>query len=926
MKKLKFNQLLALASTISMIAGSQAVYAQQATDPDEIIVTGFKASLEKAAEIKKDTVGIVDLVTSEDIGKLPDKSIAESLMRLPGLATQRVNGRAQVISIRGFAPEFSTTLLNGRQQASTNENRAVEYDQYPAEFTSAAVVYKTPSASLLAQGVAGTIDIQTVKPLAYGKQAIIGSVRYEENEKASLNSDVSNKGYRGSISYIDQFNDNTLGLALAFSGTNSPTQGEKFNAWDYKPQYRVNGTTDGLTSDATTNGIANEFLYDIPGGAKPFVQSDVVDRNSVMGTLEFEPSENLHSTVDLFYSKFKETQTLRGIELPLGWSSANLEPGFTVNDHLVTKGTFTNVKGVIRNDATIADSTVYAIGWNTKFAMGESWKGDVDISRSSAERDTEVLENYSGYVGATDTISFESGSTGMKYKNALDYTDASKVRITNLQSWSDGFIPNESGGQKGFDSFGNVKDTLDQIRLSANRDIDFPVISNVEVGIAHDKRTKKGDGTRQFFIDLATGAVSGPLPSNTGTANLGFLGLGSIISYDPLAPKNQGLYKLVPDTRSSTLKNLWTVDETINTAYVKLGIETSLADMPITGDVGVQYVGTDQSSDGFSASGEIKQGNNTLHLVPDHGGTTFNNVLPSLNLKLAITEQDLVKFGLARSLTRPGMTQMRVTNSYNLSSKADELESNSIDHSPWSASGGNPTLKPWLSDSADLSFEHYFDDSKGYFSVASFYKELASYIYNKTTVKDFTGYYVDPATAAAYPNLARLGLNNVPQNGSGGIVKGLEFTVSVTGDMLADALSGFGAVLTSSYTDSNITPPDTKSKKLPGLSKNVHGAQVYYEQGGFSVRISENYRSSFLGDFSSNIGDPVQRVVNATTLLDAQIGYAFDSGALDGLSLSLQGYNLNDEPTVSADKGDQARVIDYQSYGRTFALSATYKF
>ncbi|MGV8834507.1 TonB-dependent receptor plug domain-containing protein, partial [Cellvibrio sp.] len=138
MKKLTFNHLLAMASTIGMIAGSQTVYAQQTTtETEEVIVTGFKASLEKSLEIKRASDSVVEAVSSEDIGKLPDKSITESLMRLPGLATQRVNGRAQVISVRGFSPGYNETLLNGRQQASTNAGRRVEFDQYPAEFASA---------------------------------------------------------------------------------------------------------------------------------------------------------------------------------------------------------------------------------------------------------------------------------------------------------------------------------------------------------------------------------------------------------------------------------------------------------------------------------------------------------------------------------------------------------------------------------------------------------------------------------------------------------------------------------------------------------------------------------------------------------------------------------------------------------------------
>ncbi|RZA02006.1 MAG: TonB-dependent receptor, partial [Moraxellaceae bacterium] len=764
------------------------------------------------------------------------------------------------------------------------------------------------------------IDIRTVRPLAYGKQAIVASARYEQNAESSLNSDESNRGHRETFSYIDQFNDNTIGVAFALSSTNSPTQGKKFNAWGYKPVY-INNATGAQTDDEKTNGITNELKYRVIGGVKPFVQSDVLKRNSVMGTLEFEPSENFSTAFDGFYSEFEEEQTLRGIELPLAWSSAQLQEGYTLNgDKLVTKGTFTNVQGVIRNDATLTDATVYAVGWNTKFAMGNAWTGDVDISRSSAERTDEILENYTGYIGGPDTLSFESSQTGTKFTSSLDYTDASKIRITNLQSWGGTFVPSSEGGQKGYDSIPTTEDTLNEIRLSASRDLEFSFINKIQVGIARDERHKEVDSSNQSYFALPNHASQGPLPSKTGLTDLSFIGIGSIISYDPLAPKKQGLYNSILATRADVINSMWSVDEEINTAFIKLGVDTEIAGLPLTGDVGVQYVATKQSSDGFSANGEA----DALLVTPQHGGASYNNTLPSTNLKLEVTEKDFVKLGLARTLTRVGMSAMRASSGFNVSNIQAALDSNNVETSPWSAGGGNPKLKPWVADSVDLSVEHYFNDALDYVSLAAYYKDLKSYVYNKNTLMDFTGFPI-PSGLPSQPKIFQ-GYNNVPTNGSGGIVKGLEFTLSLSGDMISESLSGFGAVFTSSYTDSNITPPDTVSKKLPGLSKNVHGLQLYYDDHGVSIRVSQNYRSSFLGDFSSNIGTPVQRIINETTLLDAQIGYTFSEGALDGLGVSLQGYNLNDEPMVSTDNGDQLRINDYQSYGPTYALNVTYSF
>ncbi|MDH5332163.1 MAG: TonB-dependent receptor plug domain-containing protein, partial [Aquincola sp.] len=155
------------------------------TDTQTITVTGIRRGIENAINVKKNQDSIVEAVSAEDIGKLPDSSIAESIARLPGLAAQRVNGRATEVNIRGLSGDFANTLLNGREQTSTGNNRSVEFDQYPSELLSAVLVYKTPDAALVGQGLSGTIDLQTVRPLSYPQRVIALNVRGEKNGKGT---------------------------------------------------------------------------------------------------------------------------------------------------------------------------------------------------------------------------------------------------------------------------------------------------------------------------------------------------------------------------------------------------------------------------------------------------------------------------------------------------------------------------------------------------------------------------------------------------------------------------------------------------------------------------------------------------------------------------------------------------------------------
>ena len=188
------RNLLSLALAAAIMAAATSVQAQTTAEQDAapapqsdtaeldtIVVTGIRRGIEDAISVKRDSTSIVEAISAEDIGKLPDVSIAESLARLPGLSAQRVAGRAQVISVRGLSPDFSTTLLNGREMVSTGDNRSVEFDQYPSELVSGVTIYKTPDAGLIGQGLSGTLDMQTARPLNFSDTVVAVSGRYQES-------------------------------------------------------------------------------------------------------------------------------------------------------------------------------------------------------------------------------------------------------------------------------------------------------------------------------------------------------------------------------------------------------------------------------------------------------------------------------------------------------------------------------------------------------------------------------------------------------------------------------------------------------------------------------------------------------------------------------------------------------------------------
>ncbi|MGI2174534.1 TonB-dependent receptor [Shewanella ulleungensis] len=894
--------LAAAGASMSAYAADDVKTTETAEENIEVIqVTGIRRSLQESQSLKMSSSSIVEAISAEDIGKLPDVSIAESLARLPGIAAQRLDGRANVISIRGLGPDFTTATLNGREQASVNDNRGVEFDQYPSELLNRVVVYKTPDASVMAQAIGGTVDMQTISPLTHGEQTIAMSLRGEMNDLGSLNSGSEDTGYRGSISYIDQFADDTIGIALGYARMMSPNQEERWQAWGYPEN--ANGDS-------------------VLGGAKPFVRSSELERDGVLAVFEYAPNEQFTSVIDIYYTKFTDDQRLRGIEIPAAWGSNGGVSALTTENGLVTQGTINGAEVVVRNDVNKRDADSLSIGWNNKYTINDNWRVEADIAMSKADRTDIGMESYSGTgrgtgVGAVDDLGFAyNGDGGYNFTHNLDYADPNVIKLGDPLGWGS---PLGSNTQDGFINKPEIEDELNSFRLSAEYIFDEGAVRSVEFGVNRTNRDKskldKGyyltlagyDGSDNYLETVPDQFLLSP-------TSLDFFGMGDVLSYDSLAFYNAGGYTEtdVADVDLSRATNSWAISEEVSTVFVKANLESELMGFPLTGNVGLQAVHTDQSSDGTVAT--VEDGN--VILTPRTAGDSYVEWLPSLNLGFEVADGQMVRFAAARTLTRARMDKMNanVNFSYN---------ENPNDGVNWSGGAGNPELRPWLARQYDISYENYFSD-QGYFSLAVFYKDLENYVYDQQSAFDFST--ILPQGADDNP----IGLVTQPQNGQGGYVQGIEASLSLDFGLFADQLEGFGTILSGSYNDSEVKETsDSAATTLPGLSEKTFNATVYYENAGFEARISSRYRSDFLGEVTAISLTRVNVNVKAETVVDAQIGYDFTESGIDalyGLSVQFQVNNLTNEPFTSYTGEDARHVRDYQNYGRNFMLGANYKF
>lgn len=894
------------AKNAQAVKDAKAKKKQEATQLGVVMVSGFAQSIQNATATKQSSNEIVEAISAEDIGKLPDVSIAESIARLPGVSAQRVAGRAQVISVRGLSPDFATTLLNGREMVSTGDNRSVEFDQYPSELMSGVTVYKTPNASLIGQGLSGTLDMRTVRPLDYHEDVAVVGVRGQHNSLGSA-ANASANGNRFNASYIGQFMDHTLGIAVGYAHSLTPTQENQVGL--YEPWEQVGA--------GWRPGVPAGTWYS--EGIKALRRTGYTKRDGVMATVEWRPSDRWTSTLDLFHTKSTQKDTANQFEVNLGdynggYGHINVTNPTINGNGTFTGGTASNLYPLVRGMYDSRHDTINAAGWKNEFNAGQV-SIVADLSYSKAKRRELSLENNTQLAPAPqlDTLNLNySGSNFSQLSPGLDYSDPSKLFLRNTIYGS------------GYGKVPKISDELKSFKLGATvpmPDSISQVISDVEFGVNYADREKTKHQPEGNINVGAQGDTTIAPDLQYGLVDLGFAGVGRIPSwYVPGAVARYMTFAPNEDA-SYLVSKAWSLSEKITTTYAMGNIDTTWG-VPVRGNVGVQLQHADQSSSANLFNGTQPVGSQIQSIS---GGKAYTDVLPSLNLAFSLTESQMLRVALAKQVARPRMDDMRASMDFGVDSATGKP----------GASGGNPKLDPWRANAFDLSWEKYFGTSGGYVAAAFFYKDLTSYIYTQTRDNyDFSAQVAGYTPPPGSPPALKTGTYSSPLNGKGGSLRGLELSTSLPLNMLTPVLDGFGILASASFNDSSIkilSPENATSVgngpiSLPGLSKRVFNLTAYYEKNGFDARISERKRSDFIGEIGNFAGNRTLRYVVGENIFDAQVGYTFGpASSLHGLSVQLQASNLTNAPYRTY-AGTKDRPLEYIEWGRTYLLGATYKF
>lgn len=884
--------------TASVIAIFWATTAHAQTTPSateqpdaaetEIVVTGIRASLATALQAKKTANNIQEDLSAEDIGKLPDNNIADSLARLPGLSTNRDRGNATSISIRGMPAELTNTLLNGREVVTGDASRNIRFDQYPAELITGASVYKSPTASQVEGAIAGQVDLKTVRPLDYAKPQVVLNARAEYNDLAHKVQDAKSVGYIGSASYIGQFAHDTLGIAIGIAGRNEPVATERTNI------YRYTNSFADLNGDGKTDNVPYGFEALQRGGSDK--------RIAGLATIQWRPDSAFELNGDFFYSRVKYEEFQRGFSvqgLPFGNTFSNA----TIDGNNAVGATATNyayygVQLENNNQYYSYTDTLYTGGLNAKYNL-DRWHFTADAGYSHTTRTAIFLNEYTEAVYPGTTYTRNDGVTvgylsqpgrPSSFTLGQSLTDPTLNYLTNLE------IPSNGNGAP------IIHDELYSGKGDVAYDVDGGFLSTLRAGVRYTNRTKDLTQRTQYAsIDAtARAAIPASLMNAPVTWSGAFSALPSSMSWDVLGVANQIFGGINPTQSVYDKQSSWQVQEETIAGYGEADFAHDIGSMQLTGNIGLRVINTKEISRGTLVNGT---GANVV-LTPTTYVNQFTDWLPALNATLHIDDRQQVRFALSKAIARAPLDYLSA--SYGLYTGGTGAPA---------ATGGNPALKPYRADQADLTYEHYFNRDTA-LTVSLFYKKLNSFIVQQVT--DF------PTTVNG---VLQDGTFTQPVNGTGGNIKGFEILYQQAFTFLPKPLDGLGIYANYSYTDSSVKVAEQDNAigtiALPGLSKNVYNLSLYYSKHGIDARVAYRYRSSF----ATQTGDTDRILYNHSEgVLSAQVSYEFpDTSPFKGVKLLVQADNLTNTPyqLYYQNVAEQGR---YEEFGRRFYGGVTYKF
>jgi len=963
-----------IALAVAMMAGAPAFAQDQApqAQPDQenadIVVTGFRASLNSALSMKRQEAAAIDSIVAEDIGKFPDSNLAESMQRVPGIALQRGDGgEGRNISVRGLGPAFTRTRINGMEGTSQtgssdiygagNNGRSFDFNVFPTEIFSALSVRKTPSADVEEGSLGATVDLSAPKPmeqkedfvLSMTARGVYNELSKEVDPRASLL--VSKKfgdsgfGILGSVAYQKRHIREVGYSAVDILSAN--TNGGFCSPVGFAPQNPADNAAKGADAlncstgnPRTSTSAAYQAIYDLrrddlpntPGSGAflpriPRYLNSEQNQERIGGslTLQFNPDDDTDISLDMLYSRFEVTRRDNYIAaISFARSAANNgQPMTSVRDiefdenGSLVQGVFDGVD--VRSEGLVDHfvSTFKQANLNFRRRLNDSLElsGIVGFNRSIWDG----KKRLQTFMDAIDTdgfsIDYSKGGTTPTLGFGIDVNDPASFN----------YAPGRADGTVlgGFSYQGKPsKNTTDNMTADINLKWTVSDAFSIKGGAQYRRSNFLSTFLRPYNADtvvraLPAGTTLADITTNiTGVDKL--WGHGAPSSWAAIDPDKWADTFGFDDVRYCGVEcggGRSRVREEVMSSYLMANFDLSDAiGFGIRGDVGVRYVKTDMLSSGYIA---VAQASSPTGLTGQFAAASnsYDDWLPSANIVVEPVENVLVRFSGAKVMARPELGLLTPTSGVNPVTRVGNVN--------------NPFLDPIRANTFDVAVEWYFRPGS-LLSAAFFYKDIKSFIQNVNSQIPFNQLGLPNALLENSNTLPdELFTVSQPFNTPGGKLKGIELNAQIPFTFLDGFFSNFGVLANYTHVTSKIdyilasvngVPTVTTTADLVGLSPNTASGTLYYEDDKFSIRTTGNFRDKFIRGIPASPGSDLQG--NAKTFyMDASASY----NVTDRLKIIVEAQNLTDEQNRLYIDSQRQDTLFETRIGRTFTFGVTYR-
>lgn len=864
--------LIAALATSPAAAQSDGPPTATADDVEEIVVTGFAASVARALDQKRSADGIVDAISAEDLGKFPDLNLSESLQRIPGVTLDRnAVGEGQSINLRGLGSEFTRVEINGMSGTSNGTGgrfgnseggRGFNFEILASELFTNAAVFKTSSADQEEGGLAGLVRLETPKPFDYRDTRLSASVQGNYSELADT------VDPRAALLFSKNFSDR-FGVAASIAYSDTTFRSDTVEGGSFRPFAGANtGTRATPEQRAALNANGTRYYH--------FDET----RETIGATLalQFQPADNLRLTLDGIYGSLKSDRLALRDDAAIE-SGANAPVSATIVDGVITAGQFTGIQQRVGANFFTTDENLYQLTgrleWNPTERL--TVRPFIGYSKRKADR---TFDLYSFRLAQNGV--FDPGV--VSYSLRGDFVDFAST-ATDFASNPQDFL---------FNVFIFRPSTDQDEEFSAKLDFEREfgtALDAVKFGLRYADRSKSRVATQERLQRLGT---AGPLVPPTLAA------AADLVDYkvrggSPSAP-SQLLSVDERALRDAFFPNGSPVAGTFVRPLPGFGAQQSfdidektfnaygLAEFKVGGldlNAGLRYVRTEQTSSGNTVENLFAP---TERISPISREKTYSAFLPSLTVRYDVNDELVLRAAYSRTLTRP-----------NLADLAPSETVAGIDTGGGTGTRGNPELDPFLSDNVDVGVELYFA-REALVGGNIFYKKIDGFIDTRTFTETRTFPRQSDGVLVTGPILF-----TEPFNGVSAKVKGFELALQSRLTFLPEGpLQNLGVLLNYTYNDSSAdfaVVGDVRSRGLPGLSRNSYNAVVYYDDGRFDARLAYAWRDRYLAQFSDDFGVP--RFTDSFGQLDFSANY----NVTDNIALQFQALNLTREQTINQSTG-----------------------